>query len=288
MQAAVKPAASKPRRHIRLLPIVLGLCAFAILFASAEYLPSQVHGYPAPSITSMSHGGFSGFPPASITSMPVRGYGYPTPGYGHGGYPGHGRPGNGGWGYGGRYGRGNAGWLYGIPYYLPLDGYGDSYDYIPGPELYSAPFGPNDPTLHIIVEQSPTRYAPQPGQDDPQEQAAVASPTEASRPAAPAAESKPLEPTVLVFRDGHQQEVTNYAIMGQTVYVFDTRPHKYALADLDVPATVKMNDDRGVEFKVPPQKSPRKNTTAPQGQPTSTTDKPQDVAAAVVPELATN
>ena len=66
-----------------------------------------------------------------------------------------------------------------------------------------------------------------------------------------AREAKPNEPSVLVFRDGHQQEVSNYAIMGQTVYVFDKRTQKVALADLDVPATIKANDERGLEFAVP-------------------------------------
>jgi hypothetical protein len=39
--------------------------------------------------------------------------------------------------------------------------------------------------------------------------------------------------------------------MGQTLYVFDTRTQKIALGDLDVPATIKANDDRGVEFQLP-------------------------------------
>ena len=66
-----------------------------------------------------------------------------------------------------------------------------------------------------------------------------------------APDATPVDPTVLVFRDGHQQEVTNYAIMGQTVYVFDNRTQKIALTDLDVAATIKVNDDRGVDFHVP-------------------------------------
>ena len=47
--------------------------------------------------------------------------------------------------------------------------------------------------------------------------------------------------------------------MGQTVYVFDKRTQKIALADLDVAATIKANDDRGLEFKIP-LKSRRKGT----------------------------
>jgi hypothetical protein len=35
------------------------------------------------------------------------------------------------------------------------------------------------------------------------------------------------------------------------VYVFDNRTQKIALTDLDVAATIKLNDDRGVDFHLP-------------------------------------
>jgi hypothetical protein len=58
--------------------------------------------------------------------------------------------------------------------------------------------------------------------------------------------------TLLVFRDQHKQEVKNYAIVGQTLWAFgSSRTQKIPLADLDLPATVKANDDRGVDFRVP-------------------------------------
>jgi hypothetical protein len=60
-----------------------------------------------------------------------------------------------------------------------------------------------------------------------------------------------LEATVLVFRDGHQQQVSNYAIMGQTLYIFDARAQKIGLGDLDIPATIKLNDDSGIDFHLP-------------------------------------
>jgi hypothetical protein len=62
----------------------------------------------------------------------------------------------------------------------------------------------------------------------------------------------PQEPTVLVFKDGHQLEVENYAIVGVTL--FDLTPghaRKVALADLDLDATQKQNEDRGVVFELP-------------------------------------
>ena len=57
--------------------------------------------------------------------------------------------------------------------------------------------------------------------------------------------------TVLIFRDQHQQEVRNYAIVGQTLWSFGPRTQKIPLADLNLAATTKANDDRGLTFRVP-------------------------------------
>ncbi len=58
--------------------------------------------------------------------------------------------------------------------------------------------------------------------------------------------------TALVFRDQHVEEVHNYAIAGGTLWVLNEKAaKKIPLAQLDLPATVKMNDDRGVDFQVP-------------------------------------
>lgn len=68
----------------------------------------------------------------------------------------------------------------------------------------------------------------------------------------PAAPEPPQTPTLLVFKDGHSLEVGNYAIVGATL--FDLTPghaRKVALADLDLDATRKQNDDRGVTFQLP-------------------------------------
>jgi hypothetical protein len=58
--------------------------------------------------------------------------------------------------------------------------------------------------------------------------------------------------TVLVFKDGHQVEVQNYAVIGDLLY--DLTPghrRKIALAELDLIATAKQNDDRGIDFELP-------------------------------------
>jgi hypothetical protein len=63
----------------------------------------------------------------------------------------------------------------------------------------------------------------------------------------------PQPPTTLVFKDGHQIEVSNYAIVSQTLYDLTSgHPRKIALAELDLPATEKQNDDHGVVFQLPP------------------------------------
>lgn len=61
-----------------------------------------------------------------------------------------------------------------------------------------------------------------------------------------------VDPTMLIFKDGHQLEVGNYAIVGHNLY--DMSPGhsgKVALADIDLTATQKQNEQHGVKFQVP-------------------------------------
>jgi hypothetical protein len=61
-----------------------------------------------------------------------------------------------------------------------------------------------------------------------------------------------IRPTVLVFRDQHKQEVENYAIVGDTLWDFaPQQTMKIPLSELDIPATVKANQEHGVTFSVP-------------------------------------
>ena len=58
--------------------------------------------------------------------------------------------------------------------------------------------------------------------------------------------------TVLVFRDKHQQEVENYAIVGDMLWSFAPgHTQKISLDDLDLAATKKANEDRGITFRLP-------------------------------------
>jgi len=66
-----------------------------------------------------------------------------------------------------------------------------------------------------------------------------------------------LPPAVLVFRDGRREEVSDYTIMNGTMYskadywTSGSWTKKIQIADLDVPATMKINQERGVKFVLP-------------------------------------
>jgi hypothetical protein len=66
-----------------------------------------------------------------------------------------------------------------------------------------------------------------------------------------------LPPAVLVFRDGHQEEVEKYMIHGNVLYTSadywstGSWTRKILMADLDVPATLKLNEERGAKFDLP-------------------------------------
>jgi len=64
--------------------------------------------------------------------------------------------------------------------------------------------------------------------------------------------NEPRQATVLVFRDQRREEVQNYAIVGQTLWIFSPlRTEKIPLAEIDLAGSAKANEDRGVEFRVP-------------------------------------
>jgi hypothetical protein len=274
MRGASQVGYPKGCKSFERLALILGSC----LLLAAPSL-GQARGYPLPSVSSMgAH--YLPFPRPSVSSMGPYGYGYGS----H-----HHQPYSNGSYRGDRYSRG--GWGYALPYYyIPFGDYGYGYDYVGGPDIYSGPpamysgpaIGPNDPTLHIIVEQAPAQSY-RPPTDDAQAEVASPPPKIQEQPSA-ARDVKPREPTVLVFRDGHQQEVGNYAIMGQTVYVLDDRTQKIPLANLDVPATVKANDDRGMEFKVPAVQHPARGKNSDL-QPNGTPDQNPSPAANVASVL---
>jgi len=160
------------------------------------------------------------------------------------------------YGYYGRY------WhVYGYPYAYSYPYYGWGYSY--GPTLWDQSSYSNDDTAYqrqLVGQIDSLSQQVQNLQDqisDLQQRPANA-PSPAPPPPAPpnaSAKSAPSDlPTILVFRDQRIQEVANYAIVGKTLWVFtEQRARKIPVAELNVPATTKANEARGIDFRLPGQ-----------------------------------
>ena len=71
----------------------------------------------------------------------------------------------------------------------------------------------------------------------------------AAQPSAPVEDKS--TPTIFIFKDGHQLETKNYAIMGGTLFDFSGKVlKKIQIDEIDSAATLKANDDRGVQVKL--------------------------------------
>jgi|ERR1700746_1403413 hypothetical protein len=84
---------------------------------------------------------------------------------------------------------------------------------------------------------------------------AAATPAASGTPPGAVEADEATPTTVLVFHDGHRVEARNYAIVGQSLWIYTADDSKKVpLADLDVAATKTANSDRGVVFQLPPAK----------------------------------
>ena len=78
--------------------------------------------------------------------------------------------------------------------------------------------------------------------------------TQKERSESPARE---LPPAVLVYRDGHREEIPDYAIADGVIYVRGNNwqngywTKRIPLSALDAPATMQANQQRGVKFMLP-------------------------------------
>jgi len=61
----------------------------------------------------------------------------------------------------------------------------------------------------------------------------------------------PPPPLVLVFRDGTQLEVRDFALIGQTLWDLSSHPtRKIAVGQLNLEASMRATEARGAEFPV--------------------------------------
>ena len=211
------------------------------------------HGNP-PSVTSFGFGGHPGFHglPPSVTSPNFNGTPF------HFQQPFHQRPifaphRHHDRGFGAPFYRNVIAVPYAYPVYVDDPGLDDSMeeqDYRGGPTVFDrrGPGAEETEEYGQTGRRSSSLYEPKRSQDDYR----TAAPPEP----VPPAEAADQPHTILVFKDGHQREIANYAIVGSTLFdLSDGLTRKVALAELDLPATVKQNDDRGVEFQLPAAKS---------------------------------
>jgi hypothetical protein len=234
------------RRRITGPRLLLALFAASALFLTAAN--AQINGAPA-SVTSPGFGGRAvNGPPSSVTSLGPRGYSgngpvtfSTTPSAPHV------RNGD-----GQHHRRQGQGQYYGPVLYAYPYGYAYPYDDQGGPpQDYAAPEDneanyQGGPTIFDRRGSGEHSYIP-PVNNIPASQTPDTTGAPESVPA------PPPDPTVLVFKDGHKMEVANYAIVGATLFdLTPGRPRRIALAELDLPATQKQNDDRGVNFQLPP------------------------------------
>jgi hypothetical protein len=174
---------------------------------------------------------------------------------------------NGGWGHPPAY-DGHHGYRTSYPYYYPyrpyyyarstylvpglLNSYWDDgngyygYDDDP-PAVAGGAVQPNGQGNDMYAQEPAPEYAPQ--QQAPYQAQDVPPP-----PPGPV-EPTPLAVTTLVFKDGHSQQVHNYAMTQTTLYVLDDvasgRRVEIPLEKIDLPATQRANQDAGIDFNVP-------------------------------------
>lgn len=222
----------------------------AAMFAVFAVGSAAAQGPPA-SVNSLAPGrGFA--PPASVNSLGPNGFSnlpvllgnpaFPTGGFhiggGHRRHPGF-------WGVGAVF----------VPYYVPVT---PAYD-VPeqgeaepgmidrraGASYVTAPVPEDESRYGVHYLDRPEQTAP--AQSAPASPRAPVATTEAT---SSIFDSQPR--TVLIFKDGHRLEITNYAIQGTTLFNLSGKgPRRIDTAELDVTATMKENDDRGLEFRLP-------------------------------------
>jgi len=240
---------------IRLTVLGLGLGLFATLSVAA-----QINGVPA-SVTSIGFGGhghkISGVPP-SITSLGPNGFGSRSPFFNEPTccinplFPLNSNPRM----FSGHHRNRFSGFSGFVPFYSspytpvivvqsPDDEQPADDDYSGGPTIFDRR---GSGRSSRDSSRDDERYAESRRRDERESQPAAAE--QAAQPAPTPVADQPQ--TVLVFKDGHQLEVQNYAVIGDQLY--DLTPghrRKIALAELDLIATATQNDDRGIDFQLP-------------------------------------
>ena len=166
------------------------------------------------------------------------------------------------------------------PNYYP--GYYSDYDYqdgieeAPPPVVSEAaatppPATPSKPPEALVMELRGdhwvrlTSFGPMDigGQSNEAQSGQSSAPTQTKRPVASIRTQAPSElpAAVLVFRDGHREEIAKYTIVGTTIYLKEdfwssgAWTRKIPIAELNLAATLQVNQERGANFSLPSRPS---------------------------------
>ena len=187
-----------------------------------------------------------------------------------------------GGGHGGGFGPGFGGagrhpgfgraFYYGDPY-LFSDYPTDSGASVPPPQILfvqpapSIPAPPEAKVEPLMIELQGDHYVRIGGGSSQHENAITASDSSAAAPQVSAPPTRasaparmqviPLQPATLIYRDGHSEQVRDYAIFGGIIYArgdywqngYWTKPIQ--LSALNIPATLQTNLEQGVKFVLP-------------------------------------
>jgi hypothetical protein len=165
------------------------------------------------------------------------------------------------------------------PYFYP--------DFYPGDEFDYGPAAPPTPPVQVVVPQPPQPPAPAASPVEPlllenhngqwvrvptgSEMPTIPQSTKPDSASAKASGPNPgfvelpaaappmpaLPPAVIIFRDGHTEEVARYMIQGDVLFTnadywsTGSWTRKISLTDVDIPASLKLNKDRGTKFNLP-------------------------------------
>lgn len=228
----------------------LALIATLALLLMPVAVWSQMHGHGG---FSGAHGGFA----SRSSGTGVRSTGFRPTGFGvHGGFgggfgSGFGRP-----FFHGRF-RHHHGFFFGAGFGFPFFSYYPFFSYPYDYAYYSVPAASYSYPVYDSYNADQQRIEDRLDRledriDRMRDEQRYRTEAELTKPRMPAQNKPESQSAVLVFRDKHREEIQNYGIIGQTLWVFtEQRARKVPLAQLDLPATRKANEERGVDFQVP-------------------------------------
>jgi hypothetical protein len=139
-----------------------------------------------------------------------------------------------------------AGGVYAVPYYYPYADSGEYDSQQPAEDDATADEYQGGPT--IFDRRGPGASPVRDSYADQEQSSSLV--TQANE-----TDNEPVSDqpdTLLIFKDGHQLEVSNYAIVGSMLFDLSAgQRHKIPLSELNLTATKKENDDRGIDFQLP-------------------------------------